>query len=74
MQERDDPQAESEPTEHERRVAEVEETERGESDVDPVAGSDRRPTAEEDLAADRDEPIDEEDRGWQQQPPEDLAE
>jgi hypothetical protein len=73
MDERDNPQVESEQTEHERRVAEVEETERGESDVDPVAGSDRRPTAEEDLAADRDEPIDEEDRGWQHQPPEDLG-
>ena len=50
MQERDDPQADSEPTEHERRVADLEETERGGSDADPIAGADRRPTAEEDLA------------------------
>jgi hypothetical protein len=72
MTDRDNPQVESQQTEHERRVAEIEETGRGESDDDPVAGSDRRPTAEEDLAADRDEDLTE-NRGWQHQPPEDLG-
>jgi hypothetical protein len=72
MTDRDNPQVESEQTEHERRVAEIEETEREGSDVDPIAGSDRRPTAEEDLAADRDEDLTE-NPGWQHQPPEDLG-
>ena len=72
MQERDDPQVDPDQTQPERRVAEVEETERGGSDVDPVAGADRRPSAEDDLAADRDEDPTE-DRGWQHQPPEDLG-
>jgi hypothetical protein len=78
MQDRDDPQAETDQTAHERRVADVEGTERGADDVDPIAGSDRRPTPDEDLAADRDEPDDDaedtvENRGWQHQPPEDLG-
>jgi hypothetical protein len=77
MQEREDPQAESEQTQHERRVADIEGDEGRTDDVDPIAGSDRRPTAEEDLAADRDEPDDEgdtvENRGWQHQSPEDLG-
>jgi hypothetical protein len=77
MQDRDDPPVESEQTQHERRVADIEGEEGRTDDVDPIAGSDRRPTAEEDLAADRDEPADGDDavenRGWQHQPPEDLG-
>ena len=61
MDERDSTQVGGEPTEHERRVAEVEETEQGGAVADPIAGADLRPSAEEDLAADREEPIDEEE-------------
>ena len=57
MEDRDYPRVDDEQTDHERRVTEVEETERGGDVADPVAGADRRPTAEEDLAADREDEV-----------------